>query len=161
MIRKMKLLLLLLVTFCIKAGAQNNAKAISNTNNGAPKLVVGLVIDQMRWDYLYKYSKLYSANGFKRLLSQGHSFENTFIPYMPTSTAPGHACVFTGSIPAINGIVGNGWFDVRTGKTVYCSDDSTVTTVGSNTRAGKMSPENLWTTTITTSSASATNSKAK
>ena len=149
MIRKMKLLLLLFVTICIKAGAQTNTKAISNTNNGTPKLVVGLVIDQMRWDYLYKYSKLYSANGFKRLLSQGHSFENTFIPYMPTSTAPGHACVFTGSIPAINGIVGNGWFDVRTGKTVYCSDDSTVTTVGSNTRAGKMSPENLWTTTIT------------
>lgn len=149
MIRKIKLLLLLFVTFCIKAGAQNNAKAISNTNNGTPKLVVGLVIDQMRWDYLYKYSKLYSANGFKRLLSQGHSFENTFIPYMPTYTAPGHTCVYTGSVPAINGIVGNNWFDVRTGKNVYCTDDSTVNTVGSNTRAGKMSPDNMWSTTVT------------
>ena len=114
-----------------------------------PKLVVGLVIDQMRWDYLYKFSGMYANNGFKRLLSEGHSFENTLIPYTPTYTAAGHASVYTGSVPAINGIVGNNWFDKRTGTNVYCTEDSTAITVGSTSPAGKMSPVNLWSSTIT------------
>jgi predicted AlkP superfamily pyrophosphatase or phosphodiesterase len=113
-----------------------------------PKLVVGLVIDQMRWDYLYRYSDLYGTGGFKRLLNQGFSNENTFIPYVPTYTAVGHTCVYTGSVPAITGIVGNNWFDKTTNRYVYCTDDSSVTTVGSTTGAGKMSPANMWVTTI-------------
>jgi predicted AlkP superfamily pyrophosphatase or phosphodiesterase len=113
-----------------------------------PKLVVGLVIDQMRWDYIYRYSDLYGTGGFKRLLNQGFSNENTFIPYVPTYTAVGHTCVYTGSVPAITGIVGNNWFDKTTNRSVYCTDDSTVTTVGSTTGAGKMSPANMWVTTI-------------
>ncbi len=114
-----------------------------------PKLVVGIVIDQMRWDYLYRYNALYGANGFKRLLGKGFSCENTMIPYVPTYTAVGHTCIYTGSVPAITGIVGNNWFDKTTNAAVYCTDDSTVSTVGSNTKAGKMSPDNLWVTTIT------------
>ena len=104
-----------------------------------PKLVVGLVIDQMRWDYLYRFNALYSEGGFKRLLKEGFSAENTLIPYMPTYTAVGHTCIYTGSVPAISGIVGNNWFDKTTGKGVYCTDDSTVSTVGNNGVAGKMS----------------------
>jgi len=114
-----------------------------------PKLVVGLVIDQMRWDYLYRYNHRYGVNGFKRLLSQGYSCENTLIPYVPTYTAVGHTCVYTGSIPAITGIVGNNWYDKATGKSVYCTDDSTVQTIGGSPDAGKMSPVNMWTTTVT------------
>ncbi|MBI3883925.1 MAG: alkaline phosphatase family protein, partial [Sphingobacteriales bacterium] len=114
-----------------------------------PKLVVGLVIDQMRWDYLYRFNDLYTNDGFKRLLQQGFSCENTLIPYVPTYTAPGHTCIYTGSVPAIHGIVGNNWFDRTQNANMYCTEDSTVTTVGSNTKAGKMSPGNLWTTTIT------------
>jgi predicted AlkP superfamily pyrophosphatase or phosphodiesterase len=113
-----------------------------------PKLVVGLVIDQMRWDYIYRYSDLYGTGGFKRLLNQGFSNENTFIPYVPTYTAVGHTCVYTGSVPAITGIVGNNWFDKTTNRYVYCTDDSSVTTVGSTTGAGKMSPANMWVTTV-------------
>ena len=111
--------------------------------------MVGIVIDQMRWDYLYRYNALYGANGFKRLLGKGFSCENTMIPYVPTYTAVGHTCIYTGSVPAITGIVGNNWFDKTTNAAVYCTDDSTVSTVGSNTKAGKMSPDNLWVTTIT------------
>ncbi len=114
-----------------------------------PKLVVGLVIDQMRWDYLYRYSDLYGNDGFKRLLREGFSYENTMVPYTPTYTAVGHTCIYTGSIPAVHGIISNYWFDKRTNKTVYCTDDSTVSTVGNNSNAGKMSPDNMWTTTIT------------
>ncbi len=128
----------------VKSDLGTNNKSLSK-----PKLVVGLVIDQMRWDYLYRFSKLYSTGGFKRLLSHGFSFENTMIPYTPTYTAPGHTCVYTGSVPAIHGIVGNNWFDRNTNSTVYCTDDSTVSAVGSSSAAGKMSPENLWASTIT------------
>ena len=125
--------------------------AQQSTNPGhieRPKLVVGLVVDQMRWDYLYRYSSLYGSNGFNRLTSQGNSCENTFIPYTPTYTAVGHSCIYTGSIPSISGIVGNNWFDRSTGKTFYCTDDSTVNSVGTTTNEGKMSPANLWVTTI-------------
>ena len=126
-----------------------------------PKLVVGIVIDQMRWDYLYRYNDLYGANGIKRLLNKGFSCENTMIPYVPTYTAVGHTCVYTGSVPAYTGIVGNNWFDKTTGKGVYCTDDSTVTTVGNNGKAGKMSPDNLWVTTITDELRLSNNFKSK
>ena len=126
-----------------------------------PKLVVGIVIDQMRWDYLYRFNDLYGANGLKRLLNKGFSCENTLIPYVPTYTAVGHTCVYTGSVPAYTGIVGNNWFDKTTITNVYCTDDSTVNPVGSNTKGGKMSPENLWVTTITDELRLSNNFKSK
>ncbi len=134
-----------------------NSKSIAQK----PKLVVGLVIDQMRWDFLYRYNDLYTANGFKRLLKDGYSCENTLIPYMPTYTAPGHTCVYTGSVPAIHGIVGNNWYDKTTGTVVYCTQDDETQTVGSNSSAGKMSPKNLWATTVTDELRLATNFKSK
>ena len=77
-----------------------------------PKLVVGIVVDQMRWDFLYRFYDRYAASGgFKRLINQGFSCENTFIPYVPTVTAPGHTSIYTGSVPAVNGITGNLWWD--------------------------------------------------
>jgi predicted AlkP superfamily pyrophosphatase or phosphodiesterase len=126
-----------------------------------PKLVVGLVIDQMRWDYMYRFNALYGERGFKRLLKEGFSAENTFVPYVPTYTAVGHTCIYTGSVPAISGIVGNNWFDKTTGKNVYCTDDSTVSTVGNNGKAGRMSPDNLWVTTVTDELKLSNNFKSK
>ena len=134
---------------------------ISFSQVARPKLVVGLVIDQMRWDYLYRYSDLYGAGGFKRLLKDGFSAENSFIPYMPTYTAPGHTCIYTGSVPAIHGIVGNNWYNTELDKNVYCTDDSTVNTVGNTGKAGKMSPANMWTTTITDELRLSNNFKSK
>lgn len=126
-----------------------------------PKLVVGLVIDQMRWDYLYRFNELYGPNGFKRLISKGFSCDNTFIPYVPTYTAVGHTCVYTGSVPAYTGIIGNNWWDRNTNTNVYCTDDPNVSTVGTNSNWGKMSPENLWVTTITDELRLSTNFKSK
>lgn len=113
-----------------------------------PKLVVGLVIDQMRWDYLYRYNELYTSNGFKRLMNEGFSCNQTLIPYLPSYTAPGHTCIYTGSVPAIHGIVANDWYDKTIQKNMYCTADSTVKTVGSTSDEGKMSPRNLLVTTI-------------
>jgi predicted AlkP superfamily pyrophosphatase or phosphodiesterase len=113
-----------------------------------PKLVIGLVIDQMRWDFLYRYENRYSKEGFKRLLNDGFSCENTFIPYAPTVTAAGHSSIFSGSVPAINGIMGNAWYDKKIKRTVYCCEDTTVNSVGGDSKNGKMSPVNMLTTTI-------------
>ncbi len=114
-----------------------------------PKLVVGLVVDQMRWDYLYRYINQYNSNGgFKRLLSKGFSCDNTFIPYTPTLTAAGHAGIYTGSVPAIHGITSNIWYDLILNKLEYCVEDLSVETVGAANTSGKASPENLLTTTI-------------
>ena len=113
-----------------------------------PKLVIGLVIDQMRWDYLKKYENLYITGGFKRLSSEGFNCNNTTIPYIPTYTAPGHSSIYTGSIPAFNGIVGNDWYERSINKNIYCTSDSTVTGVGTTSVWGKMSPRNMWATTI-------------
>jgi predicted AlkP superfamily pyrophosphatase or phosphodiesterase len=127
-----------------------------------PKLVVGLVVDQMRWDYLYRYYNRYTNGGFKRLINEGFSVENTFIPYTPTYTACGHTCIYTGSVPAVHGIIGNDWYDPETKRNVYCTEDSTVRTVGSTPSAeGNMSPKNMLTTTITDELRLATNFKGK
>ncbi|HEX2607976.1 MAG TPA: alkaline phosphatase PafA [Flavisolibacter sp.] len=126
-----------------------------------PKLVVGVVVDQMRWDYLYRYADRYSNDGFRRLLREGFSCENAFIPYTPTVTAAGHTCIYTGSVPALHGIMGNNWYDRATKKVVYCTDDSLAASVGSSSVAGKMSPRNLWSNTITDELRLATNFKNK
>ena len=126
-----------------------------------PKLVVGIVVDQMRWDYLYRYYDRYKSGGFKRILNEGFSCENTKIDYVPTVTAIGHATIYTGSVPAIHGITGNDFMIEATGKFMYCTADSSVETVGSTSAAGKMSPRNLLTTTITDELRLATNFKSK
>jgi predicted AlkP superfamily pyrophosphatase or phosphodiesterase len=114
-----------------------------------PKLVVGIVIDQMRWDFLYRYYDRYGNGGFKRLLSQGFSCENTLINYLPSYTAVGHSTIFTGSVPALDGIAGNEWTEQLSGKILYCTSDSTVQSVGNESEDGKMSPRNLLVSTIT------------
>lgn len=111
-----------------------------------PKLVVGLVVDQMRWDYLYYYYDRFGEGGLKRLVDEGYSFENCLINYVPTVTAIGHASVYTGSVPALHGIAGNGWYEGT--RNVYCCGDETVRSIGSDSREGQMSPRNLQATTI-------------
>ena len=126
-----------------------------------PKLVVGLVIDQMRWDFLYRYYNKYGKGGFRRLLNQGFSAENTMIPYALTVTAAGHACVYTGSVPALNGIVGNEWYNRALGRDVYCVEDPSVKVIGGNANSEPMSPRNLWATTVTDELRLATNFRSK
>ena len=156
MLRKFTALLLLICTITISA--QKN----KSTQLDRPKLVVGLVVDQMRWDYLYRYYEKYGNDGFKRLLNQGYSLNNVHINYIPTYTAIGHTTIYTGSVPAIHGIAGNDWFDKTTGKNVYCTADDTVKGVGTtSSKVGNHSPRNLWSTTITDELLLATNFKAK
>ena len=147
-----KLIPFLLLFFIITSlSAQKKKSTVSFEASIAdkPKLVVGIVVDQMRYDFLYRYSEKYSSGGFKRLMNEGFNCRNNHYDYAPTVTAAGHAAIFTGSIPAINGIIGNEWFNQKTGKSVYCVEDSSVRTVGSDSKAGLMSPKNLLVSTIT------------
>lgn len=118
------------------SSAQNKAAT-------APKLVVGVVVDQMRYDYLTRFESRYGQGGFKRLIREGFNGKNNHFHYIPTYTAPGHASVHTGSSPSVHGIIGNNWFDKESGKTIYCVADSLYQTVGSESNAGQMSPHRL------------------
>lgn len=126
-----------------------------------PKLVVGIVVDQMRYDYLFRFSEKYGKGGFKRLLNEGFLCKNAQYNYVPTYTGPGHASIYTGTSPAIHGIAANEWFDKKTKKEIYCTQDKNVTPVGSKSDAGLMSPRNLDATTIGDEIKVASNNKAK
>jgi len=136
--------------------------ATANFAQDKPKLVIGIVVDQMKMEYLNRFSNDFSENGFKRLMNDGYAFLNTHYNYMPTYTAPGHASIYTGTTPAVHGIVGNEWFNKATGTEMYCTDDATVTTLGDNSvKEGKMSPRNLQSSTITDELKLSTNFKGK
>jgi predicted AlkP superfamily pyrophosphatase or phosphodiesterase len=127
-----------------------------------PKLVIGIVVDQMRYDYLGKYWNDYGNDGFRKLVQQGYSFQNAAYNYVPTYTGPGHASIYTGTTPARHGIISNDWHNRFNGKDVYCASDSTVQTVGSSTvEVGKMSPRNMLGTTIGDELKVATNKRSK
>lgn len=132
------------------AGLLHSGSVFSQTTPAQPKLIVGIVIDQMRYDYLYRYQSKYSEGGFKRLLREGFSCENTHYNYAPTYTGPGHAAIYTGATPAVNGIIANEWYDRAWGRHRYVTTDTTVQAVGTESeRSGRHSPRVLLSTTIT------------
>ena len=164
MFKKISIIALAIFSLNFNAQKSEATKHLKSNQESVqkPKLVVGLVVDQMRWDYLYRYQSKYTEGGFKRLLNQGYSFNNVMIPYIPTITALGHTCIYTGSVPSIHGIAGNDWTDKTTGKGVYCTTDNTINAVGTdNEKIGQHSPRNLWSTTITDQLGIATNFRSK
>lgn len=116
--------------------------------NEKPKLVVGIVVDQMRYDYLTRFWDQFGEDGFKRLVNNGYNFKNNHFNYVPTYTGPGHASVFTGTTPEYHGIISNSWFDKFEDKSVYCAGDASVEPVGTESEAGKMSPHRMKSTTF-------------
>ncbi|MBT8319734.1 MAG: alkaline phosphatase family protein, partial [Gramella sp.] len=113
-----------------------------------PKLVVGIVVDQMRYDYLTRFWDQFGNDGFKRLVNNGFVFKNNHFNYVPTYTGPGHASIFTGTTPENNGIISNSWYDKFEDKFVYCAGDPSFSSVGTSTRAGEMSPNRMLSTTF-------------
>ncbi|MBP7499715.1 MAG: alkaline phosphatase family protein, partial [Chryseobacterium sp.] len=157
MFKKIQIFVLAVATF-----GNVNAQKTKINSGERPKLVVGLVVDQMRWDYLYRYENKFGKGGFQRLLGEGYSLNNVHIPYIPTVTAIGHTSIYTGSVPSIHGIAGNDWTDKATGKNVYCTADEDMKPVGTdNKRSGSHSPKNLWSTTMTDQLMIASNFKSK
>ncbi|MFQ3212697.1 MAG: putative AlkP superfamily pyrophosphatase or phosphodiesterase [Marivirga sp.] len=126
-----------------------------------PLLVVGIVIDQMRPDYLSRYASRFGEGGFNRLLMEGYYNKNTHYNYVPTYTGPGHASIYTGTTPAIHGIIANDWYDKALERTVYCAEDTTVRSIGTTSDNGGMSPHRMLSTTITDELRLASNFKSK
>ncbi len=126
-----------------------------------PKLVVGIVIDQMRYDYLYRFNQYFGNDGFKRLMDEGTNFTYAHFNYVPTYTAPGHTSIYTGTTPFYHGIIANDWYDKSKEKMIYCVNDTTERSIGSNDVEGEMSPKNLMATTITDQIKLATSGKSK
>lgn len=126
-----------------------------------PKLVVGIVVDQMRQEYLYRYEKKFGAGGFRRLMGEGFMLTNAHYNYVPTYTGPGHASIFTGTTPAIHGIIGNDWWDKTLKKNVNCVEDGRQKPIGSPGGNGDVSPWRLLSTTITDEVKLASQKKSK
>ncbi len=130
--------------------SQNAVKgSTDNSLATKPKLVVGIVVDQMRYDYLTRFYHRYGEGGFKRMMKEGFHFKNNHFNYIPTYTGPGHASVYTGTYPAIHGVIANDWYDKQIKQSVYCVQDDEMQSVGTEDKAGKMSPHRMKTTSIT------------
>lgn len=115
-----------------------------------PKLVIGIVVDQMRYDYLYRYASNYGNDGFKKLMRDGYVCHNMQYGYVPTFTGPGHASIYSGTTPDRHGIISNNWYERSSESGVYCVQDDTQKAVGAleTSAAGKMSPARMLTTTL-------------
>lgn len=113
-----------------------------------PKLIVGIVVDQMRFDYVNRYWDEFSDGGFKRLVGQGYQFTNTHYNYIPTYTGPGHASIYTGTTPSSHGVIANSWFDKNSQSYQYCVGDQSMNTLGADNASGEMSPSQMLNTTF-------------
>jgi predicted AlkP superfamily pyrophosphatase or phosphodiesterase len=142
----MKRVLALLALIC---SVHSGISGTGDNPHLQPRLVVGIVIDQMRYDYLYRYYDQYGERGFKRLMKEGMNFTYAHYNYIPTYTGPGHASIYTGTTPYNHGIISNDWYDRKSKKEIYCVSDPGYTTVGAGNAAGRMSPVNLVSTTMT------------
>ncbi|UZO81086.1 alkaline phosphatase family protein [Aquimarina sp. ERC-38] len=133
----------------------------SRQTTESPALVVGIVVDQMRFDYLSKFYPNFSEGGFKRLMTTGAFFKNHHINYVPTVTAAGHASIYTGCGPGVHGIIGNAWYDRTTGEKIYCVHNDQVNPVGTTSPSGRKSPLHLQVSTISDQLKLATQNKSK
>ena len=146
------LIQIVLLSFCFSTVSAQEAPQRSfdpeKDLHATPKLVVGVVVDQMRYDYITRFWNHFGDDGFKRLVSEGFNLRNNHFNYIPTYTAPGHASVYTGTSPQTHGIIGNNWYDKFDKEYVYCVEDPTIDPVGTENKAGKVSPHRLITTTV-------------
>lgn len=136
-------------------------KGYCQSVSSRPTLVVGIVVDQMRQEYLYRFNKKFGEGGFKRLMGDGFMLKNAHYNYVPTVTAPGHASIFTGSTPAVHGIIGNSWYDKSLKGEVNCVNDPNQKVVGSPEGNGTVSPWRLLASTITDELKLSTQKRAK
>lgn len=152
-IRNQVFAMMLLGTFLWGTNLSAQNKNRINEGDGelrtTPKLVVGIVVDQMRYDYLTRFYNHFGPDGFKRLVEQGFNCKNNHFNYAPTSTGPGHTSVYTGTTPSVHGIIGNNWYDKDLDLEVYCASDDSYASVGTTSNAGQMSPHRMTVTTIT------------
>lgn len=121
----------------------------SYSQNNKPKVIVGIVVDQMCYEYLYRFQDNYSKKGFKEIMKNGTNCRNVEYNYIPTYTGPGHASIYTGTTPNNHGIIANNWFERKTNGLVNCVGDNSVQSIGASSIYGKCSPHRLKSNTVT------------
>ncbi|MBN1413535.1 MAG: alkaline phosphatase family protein [Bacteroidales bacterium] len=126
-----------------------------------PKLFVGIVVDQMREDFLLRYYDQYGNDGFKRLIKEGAVCRNVHCNYTPTITAVGHASLYSGTTPRYHGIIGNSWYNRDKRQTIYCVADSSEKVIGNEQSSPGISPRNLLPTNLSDELEIATQGKAR
>ncbi len=126
-----------------------------------PRLVLLIVVDQFRYDYLERFGDLFGPNGFRRLIRDGASWTQSNYDHMPTYTAPGHGTMMTGAYPAESGIIGNEWLDRATGKRITSVSDESVKLLGGIPTDPASSPSRLMASTVGDELRLATNDRAK
>ncbi len=114
-----------------------------------PKVVVGIVVENMRPDYVKRYWNKFGENGFKKLYSQGTVCTNVRLTQHVQNYASGTATLFTGVNPSMHGIVNKNWYDQFREKETECTEDEYYITVGSDTKEGNASPKKLLSSTVT------------
>ncbi|MCF8371422.1 MAG: alkaline phosphatase family protein [Bacteroidales bacterium] len=113
-----------------------------------PRLIIGIVVENMRSEYLYRYWDKFEKKGFKRLIGEGSFCKNASYEYLNTQSAPGYATIVAGCPPSVHGIVGNFFYDRKKDEMVDCCFDKKAKAVGNSSYSGKLSPEQLLTTTF-------------
>jgi predicted AlkP superfamily pyrophosphatase or phosphodiesterase len=129
-----------------------------------PKLVLVLVIDQFRYDYLMRFRPFFGRGGFNRLLDGGAVFTDCRYDYATTMTGPGHATLLTGTYPYAHGIIENNWYDRDRQREIYCVEDLSTRMVANREKASAspgFSPRNLTASTLGDELRLATDFRAK
>ena len=126
-----------------------------------PRLIVGIIVEQLRYDQIEKFRGRLSENGIRRLLNEGTNFQNASFEYMLTQSAPGYATISTGTEPSLHGITSDNWYLPLRNELIYCTKDLAVNPVGGSYEAGLHSPVNLQASTFSDELKMATNRKAK
>ncbi|WP_445957714.1 alkaline phosphatase PafA [Yeosuana sp.] len=143
----MKQLISLFILLVVTSTSIAQNEKFSNYSERS-KLVIGIDVDQMRYDYLTRFYDKYGEGGFKRMMNEGFNCKNNHFNYIPTYTGPGHASLYTGTSPKYHGIIANDWYDKELKRNIYCVEDTAVQSVGTRGDLGQMSPVRMKTTTF-------------
>lgn len=152
----MKVLISTILAFFMTAlllttNSETDTQSSSNPHYESPELVIGLMVDQIRPDYIYRYWNHFEEGGFKRLVNEGFSFRNAYFRHLQTSTGPGHAAQLTGASPMIHGLIGNSWYVRELDRNINVIEDvgSGYEGVGSlPDYSGEKSPNNMLVTSV-------------
>jgi len=126
-----------------------------------PKLVIGIVVEELKYDQLEKFRDRLGENGIKRLINEGTYFKNASYEYMLTQSAPGHATIATGAEPSYHGITSDEWYVPLKNELINCTHDVNVNSVGGSFESGMHSPVNLLVSTFSDELEMSSNRKAK
>lgn len=138
-----------------------NAQSRSRIPSEKPKLIISIVVDQMRYDYIHRYWEKFGEDGIRKLVGSGTFCKNASYDYLINETAVGHATIATGALPSHHGIISNNWYNNLQDKVIYCVEDEKVNTLGGSYEAGRYSPRHMLASTIGDEINLSTNFKSK